>query len=202
MTRKKPPTMQQGHSDHFQTPDYALRPLIPYLKPGAYIWECAEGTGNLGEGLESQGFGVRGSDLYPRRNQRPIDFLDTNDYPDWLLIRLGIIEEKPALKKFDYIITNPPYSLKNEFLKQCYDIGLPFALLQPITFFGTFKRQRMFADYDLDVLFLGGRINFETPSGQGSGAWFETMWVTRGILPERMVFPTNPIDRTPLEKKE
>lgn len=29
----------------------------------------------------------------------------------------------------DYIISNPPYSLKGEVLKQLYEIGKPFAML-------------------------------------------------------------------------
>ena len=31
------------------------------------------------------------------------------------------------------IITNPPYSLKDEFIKKCYEWKKPFCLLLPIT---------------------------------------------------------------------
>ena len=42
----------------------------------------------------------------------------------------------PIKKKwFDMIITNPPYSLKDEFIKKCYEWNKPFCLLLPITAF-------------------------------------------------------------------
>ena len=37
--------------------------------------------------------------------------------------------------QFDCIITNPPFSLKQEFLQRCYELGKPFALLLPLTTF-------------------------------------------------------------------
>jgi len=36
-------------------------------------------------------------------------------------------------KECDIIITNPPYSLKEEFFKRAYELGKPFAFLMPLT---------------------------------------------------------------------
>lgn len=90
---------------------------------------------------------------------------------------------------FDCIITNPPYSLKQDFLKRCYDLKKPFALLLPLTTFETRKRQRYFKKYGVQVIFFDKRINFKTPDGTGSGAWFATAWFTNWLdLPSDFMF--------------
>ena len=139
----KPP-MKQGASDDFQTPPEALYPLLPYLKKDWTIWECACGKGNLSDFLKEQGYNVIATDI-----------LTGHDFLKW----------KP--EKFDCIVTNPPYSLKQQFLERCYELKKPFALLLPLTTFETAKRQRLFKKYGVQVIFFDKRINFETPSGKG-----------------------------------
>ena len=161
----KPPIKNNGSND-FQTPTYAIDPLIPFLKKDWIIWECAEGKGNISNYLRSLGFIVRGGDITNGH-----DFLKTQ--PD----------------KFDCIITNPPYSLKQQFLKRAYDLKKPFAFLLPLTTFETPKRQELFKKFGLEVIFFDKRINFETPSGKGSGSWFATAWFTNGLnIGKQMTF--------------
>lgn len=153
----KPP-LKQGMSNDFQTPPIALNPLIPYLKTDWRIWECAMGKGNLVNELREKKFIINGTDI-----------LFGQDFLTW----------EPD--NFDCIITNPPFSLKQEFLERCYSFKKPFALLLPLTTFETEKRQKLFTKYGLEVIFLPKRINFETPSGQGSGSWFATAWFTNWL---------------------
>ena len=149
---------KQGSPNDFQTPAGALLPLFPYLKKGWKIWECASGRGNLEKGLKDMGYSVVATDILTGQ-----DFL--NYKPD----------------NFDCIITNPPFSIKQEFLKRAYEIGKPFAFLLPLTTFETAKRQELFKKYGVEVIFFDKRINFETPSGKGSGSWFATAWFTYGL---------------------
>jgi len=153
----KPPLMQ-GHANDFQTPPEALYPLYPYLKKDWTIWECSCGKGNLQDELLARDFNVVGTDILTGQ-----DFLTYQP------------------EKFDCIITNPPFSLKQKFLERCYKLGKPFALLLPLTTFETAKRQELFKKYGLEVIFFDKRINFETPSGKGSGSWFATAWFTYGL---------------------
>jgi len=153
----KPPLMQ-GRADDFQTPPSALWPLLPYLKSDWIIWEAAAGKGNLAQALHERGWAVVASDI-----------LAGQDFLAWQPIA------------WDCIITNPPYSLKQQFLERCYSLGKPFALLLPLTAFETARRQSLFRRYGLEVIFLDKRINFETPSGKGSGAWFAVAWFTWGL---------------------
>lgn len=150
----KPP-LKQGNRNDFQTPNFALNPLLPYLKEDWVIWEVAEGKGNLTKYLRKLGYDVIGSDITTGK-----------DFLKW----------KP--EKFDCIITNPPYSIKQQFLQRCYELGKPFALLLPLTTFETSKRQELFKKYGLEVIFFDKRINFEIPSGNVSRSWFCTAWFT------------------------
>lgn len=164
MRSKKQPPMKNGSPNDFQTPPEALMPLLPYLKKKWRIWECAEGKGNLTKELTKRGFDVFGSDK-------------EKDFLKW----------KP--EKFDCIITNPPYSLKNEFVKRCYELRKPFALLLSLTALEGKKRQSLYKKYGIKLILFDKRINFETPSGKGSGSWFSTAWFTWGLdLPKELNF--------------
>lgn len=161
----KPPS-RQGSSNDFQTPVKALLPLYPYIKKKWKIWECACGKGNLVDELKGKGYKVLGTDI-----------LSGDDFLTW----------EP--ESYDCIITNPPYSLKQQFLQRCYELGKPFALLLPLTTFETAKRQNLFKEYGVQVIFFDRRINFEISSGKGSGSWFATAWFTNGLsLPKDLTF--------------
>lgn len=149
---------RQGSPNDFQTPKEALKPLLPFLKKDWLIWECATGKGNLERGLLEEGYLTIGTDIL-----NGYDFLNYEP------------------KQYDCIITNPPYSIKQQFLQRAYELGKPFAFLLPLTTFETTKRQELFKKYGLEVIFFDKRINFETPSGNGSGSWFATAWFTNGL---------------------
>jgi hypothetical protein len=150
--------LKKTYSDDFQTPSEALDYLLPYLRRDWIIWECAMGKGNLVKALREKGFTVIGTDI-----------LQGYDFLKW------------TPERFDCIVTNPPYSLKNEFLERCYELRKPFALLLPLTTLETRRRQRLFKEYGVEIIVLPRRINFETPSGKGSGSWFAVAWFTNWL---------------------
>lgn len=171
---------RKGSPDDFQTPPVAIRPLLPYLKKDWLIWECASGRGNLVDALNTEGFLTMGTDI-----------LTGHDFLKW------------TPKKYDCIITNPPFSLKQEFLERAYELGKPFAFLLPLTTFETKKRQYLFKKYGLEVIFFDKRINFETPSGKGSSSWFATAWFTNGLnIGKQMTFERLENQNTLFEKSK
>lgn len=153
----KPP-LKQGSKDDFQTPPNALQPLYRFLKPSWTIWECASGNGNLTRALRKKGYKVISTDM-----RSGYDFL----------------EYEPT--HYDCIITNPPFSLKQEFLQRAYCLGKPFAFLLPLTTLESAKRQFLFRCGGLELVLFDHRINFETPDGEGGGSWFATAWFTSGL---------------------
>lgn len=164
---KKPKLLMNGHSDEMQTPEVAINPLLPYLKKDWIIWECAWGGGSLAGHLKKHGFKTIGS--------KETDFLD-----------------EKLTHKFDCIITNPPYSLKEEFLKRAYELGKPFAFLMPLTALEGKARGNLYRKYGIQLIVPNKRINFITPSGKGSGAWFQVAWYCWKLnLPKDLNFVEN-----------
>lgn len=160
---KKLKIQSNGRPDNFQTPKEAIDILIPYLKKDWRIWECAWGKGNLFRFLKEEGFDVIGSD-------KEQDFLTSE-----------IV--------CDCIITNPPYSIKDEFLERAYYLKKPFALLMPLTALEGKRRGSMYKEHGIQLIIPNKRINFETPSGKGSGSWFQTAWFCYGLnLPKDIMF--------------
>ena len=149
---------KQGGRDDYQTPPEALFPLLPFLKKDWTIWECAAGEGNLVKELRKQGFKVIATDIHSGK-----DFLS----------------HEP--KHYDCIITNPPFSLKQQFLERAYCLGKPFAFLLPLTTLESEKRQRFFRQCGLEMILFDKRINFETPTGKGEGSWFASAWFSCGL---------------------
>lgn len=60
----------------------------------------------------------------------------------------------------DCIITNPPFSKKNEVLKRLYKLHIPFAILLPIPALQATSRFDMFHNYGLQLLVPDRRIDF------------------------------------------
>ena len=164
MKTKKPKLMMQGYTDEVFTPKYALNPLLPYLKKEWVIWECAWGQGSLAKHLEKYGFKVIGF--------KGQDFL----------------EDDININAFDIMITNPPYSKKDEFLKKAFEIGKPFAFLLPLTALEGIKRGALYKKYGIQLIIPNRRINFVMPNKQG-GAWFQTAWFCYKMnLPKELNF--------------
>lgn len=150
--------------DEFYTPSYAITPLLEYIPKDKEltIWEPTDfGGSNITKVLEANGFSV------VHTSKEEIDFL--KDEPNF---------------EFDMIVTNPPYSLKDEFLEKCYELGKPFCLLLPITSLEGIKRGKMFRENGIEVLVFDKRCNFMNTKGN----WFNTSWFCWHVLPEKLVF--------------
>lgn len=90
--------MQREKFDDLYTPYNAVIPLLKYIPRGITVWECCDfGNSKITELLKAHGCKVISTDKEE-----------------------NFFEYKPN-ENFDMIITNPPYSLKDEFIKKCYE---------------------------------------------------------------------------------
>ena len=157
--------------DRCMTPPYALDPLLPFIRPEWIVWECAAGTGNLYEALAHHTLGVIGTDLHGKHANPPRNFFD------W----------QPAL--FSAIVTNPPYSIKFDWLERCYQLGKPFALLVPVETIGAKSAQVLMERHGSELLLLNRRVNFEMPNkGSAGSAQFPVLWLCWKMLPAPIVY--------------
>ncbi len=143
-----------GPLDKCQTPPYGIVPLLPYLNPNWIVWEPASGEGHL----------VRALSPYVRKIITS-DLGTGQDFFKWLP------------EQFDVIITNEPFSLKYAWLKRCYELEKPFAVLLPVESIGAKQGQHLIKTYGAELMLLDQRIDFKMPEkGWNSHAQFPTMW--------------------------
>jgi len=154
--------VKRDKNDDYYTPKYAVKPLMKFIPKNYVIWECTDDC----ESNITKLFRERGHKVISTSVKRNFDFL--TDIPDF---------------DFDVIITNPPYSLKTEFLKKCYELGKPFALLLPITTLEGVERGKLFRKYGIEVLVFDRRINYDD-----GRVWFNSSWFCWKLLPERLMF--------------
>lgn len=176
-----------GSSDNFQTPIYPLAILEKCLGnrlKNKVVVDPACGEGRILEYYGKNNL-VSGNDINDLYTEFPRDFLKVEDQKDFTATYLS-----PDCKFEDaIIITNPPYSLKNEFIEQCLSLRIPFAMLMPLTALGTKHRWDIFKEHGIELIIPRNRVNYKTPSGRGSGAWFDSAWFCHGLnLPQQIVF--------------
>jgi len=118
-------------SDFYPTPPEVTEALLRHLKIPlpATIWEPACGEGHMSEVIASYGYNVVSSDLHDTGyGQACSDFLtSTCEICDW-------------------IITNPPFSLAEQFIRRCRELDKPFALLLKTQFWHAAKRIQLFEE--------------------------------------------------------
>ena len=154
--------------DTFQTPNYAIDLLIPFIPERIEkIWECAVGEWKIGDRLIESGYSVFGTD---------IRLLDTRSREHNFLLSSFIFMYPNSM-----IITNPPFSIKRQFYEKCLEYNLPFALLIPADYSGWIIEA---IQNGAEKIIPTRRIDYITPTGlQGkkSASAFHSMWLTRGL---------------------
>ena len=146
------------------TPFYATEILLPYLY--GTVWECAAGMGHISSVLRKNDIRVIETDIITGQDFLKID---------------------PPSNDIDFVVTNPPYKLKDKFLERCYMLDIPFALLLPLTALGAQKRVYLYQRYGLEVLIPDKRINFIYQNSKKSN-WFHSAWFCHNVLPEKLMF--------------
>lgn len=148
--------------DEIYTPEYAVRPILKYLKYGATIW-CPfdDETSQYYKVLNEAGYNVVATHI-----KNGYDFF--NHYVEC-----------------DYIISNPPYSIKDKVLKRLYELGKPFMVLLPITSLEGITRNKLYRKYGLELLVFDKRIGF---LDHKTNNYFNTSYFCYNVLDKMIIF--------------
>lgn len=157
-------------NDEFYTPEYAIKPILKYLDSNSTIWCPFDTEQSLYKKvLEEAGHKVICTHVNNEQNFFEID---------------------PP--NCDYIISNPPYSLKGQVLNKLFELNWPFAMLVGVV--GLFKSQfrfNMFKNNEFEIMYFNKRIayfkdyNDEEPSLHPP---FSSVYVCHHLLPKQIVF--------------
>ena len=130
------------------------------------IWEPACGQGHIANVLNQNGYKVICTDLHDYGGLDSVEDFLTSDG-----------------KECDMIITNPPFSLAEAFIRKCLSFGKPFALLLKSQYWHSAKRRDLFFEHKPAwVLPLTWRPDFEFGKRGGSPT-MEAMWVVWDSMP-------------------
>lgn len=155
-------------NDEYYTPAYAVYPIVKYLKPHSIIW-CPfdKKDSKFVEVLEAEGFKV----IYGH-------------------IETGQDFFEEAVPECDYIVSNPPYSMKGKVFTRLYEMGKPFAML--INFQGVFdhkQRFELFKNNRTEMLWLSPRVNYIKPNQEKAGGVpFQSGYLCSNIFEKQLNF--------------
>lgn len=160
-------------NDEFYTPEYAIEPLFNYISTQAVIW-CPFDTA---DSHFVKMFRDRGNRVIASHLRGGYDFF--NFEPN---------------EHYDYIISNPPYSLKNEVFERLFTLKAKFAMLVGVVgIFESKNRFGMFKDNDFEIMYFNKRIayfkSFEEQKPSLNPP-FSSVYITHGVLPKQIVFET------------
>lgn len=154
-------------SDEVFTPKYAVLPLVKYIPNGSTIW-CPFDT------LESEYVKVFTENGYKVIHSH----IDEGK---------NFFEYEP--KEYDIIISNPPFSIKDDIIKHLYELDKPYAMLLPIPTLQGQKRFKYMKD-GLQILSFNKRINFYTDSSRKEiqkGVSFGCTYFCKNFLPKDLI---------------
>ena len=157
--------MKNNSHDELYTPEEAVKVILPYIPDNVrVIWEPTAITGSkIVSVLEEAGYKVVKSHIKEGK-----DFFTYEP------------------EEYDMIITNPPYSIKDKFLKRAFQLEKPFMFLLPITTLEGKVRGKMFNENKIQVIIPNKRFNFIK---EKKGAWFQTSWFCSKVnLKEDIMF--------------
>lgn len=157
-------------NDEYYTPFYAVKPIFKYIEK-AVIW-CPFDT--------EDSYFVK----YARSLGHEVIATHIKDGKDFFKL-------KPK-RHVDYIISNPPYSLKTEVLERLFELNIPFAMLLGVVgIFESDKRFNMFKDHEFEMMYFNRRIAYLTDYKAEKCAAsppYSSVYLCSRILPKQIVF--------------
>jgi hypothetical protein len=156
-------------NDEFYTPEYAIKPILKYIKPNSIIW-CPFDTD---ESNFVKIFREAGHDVIATHINQGLDFFETN-------------------MECDYIISNPPYSKKGEVLQRLFELDIPFAMLIGVVgLFESQKRFEMFKNNSFEVMYLNRRVAYFKDYDEQKPSLnppFSSVYLCSKMLPHQIIF--------------
>lgn len=162
-----------AESDECLTPRYVIKPIIKYLKNKNYkkIWCPFDQSHSLYVyELKKNGFTVINTHIKDGSNFFNVDYKTID---------------------FDCIVSNPPFSLKDQVLERLYKINKPFAILLPQNSLQSISRTKLFIENGLEYLGFDKRACFYTNNELEEikfGNHFASGYFCKNVLPEKLIF--------------
>ena len=158
-------------NDEWYTPPHIVKLIMPYIPKGATVWCPFDTEESYYVRLFKQaGYNVIHSHVWEGK-----DFFTY----------------EPS-EPYDYIVSNPPYSIKDAVYERLFMLGKPWAMFTHINgIFDSDKRFGMFSTKGIQLLVPNGRTKFFKDyknQNEKSAPPFQCMYVCWNVLPETIIF--------------
>ena len=159
---------KKNKNDERYTPTILVKPILDFIPKGTTVW-CP--------------FDLENSEFVFSLKEHGCNVIHSH-------IKTGqdFFEYEPE-EWYDFIISNPPFSLKDKVLKRLNELNKPFAMLLPLP---TLQGQKRFQYLkDCQALIFDKRINYyknkETKEIQ-RGVAFASIYICKDILNNDLIF--------------
>ena len=152
----------KNKNDEMYTPPILVNPILKYLKPNSTIW-CPFDTEHSEFVIQliKEGHTVIYSHIINGQ-----DFFEYEPFED-----------------YDYIVSNPPFSLKLKVMERLYKLNKPFAMLMNIECLNYQVVGNFFLDKPLQLLIVDKKVSFN-----GNTSSFNTSYFCKDVLPKDLMF--------------
>jgi hypothetical protein len=158
---------KQNKLDEYYTKEYAITPLLKYIPTKTTVW-CPfdKEESNFVKLLREHGCNV----IYSH--------IDTGQ---------DFFEYEP--QNYDYIVSNPPYSLREPILERLFLLQKPFALLiNEAGLFDSKKRFELLKNNKFEIMVFDSRVDYIKGTEIMKGVPFKSIFLCSNILPTTYVF--------------
>lgn len=155
-------------SDEVYTPAYAVKPILKYIKKDAVVW-CPFDTeqSEYVKMIRAAGHKVIATHI---DNGNNFFFYEPEE-------------------KYDCIISNPPFSIKDDILQRLNELEKPFAMLLPVPVIQGQKRFEYMRD--CQILTFDKRVNYYMDASRiavQKGVSFGSLYLCKDFLPRDLIF--------------
>jgi hypothetical protein len=150
---------QRSEADYYPTPSWCVERLLQELTlPGGAWLEPAAGDGSIiravGRGdIDWTAVEIRKEMGVPLKRLRPAPQLVVGDF----LRPAGIGRKLNGGRPFEVAITNPPFSLAQEFIERCMEVASVTVMLLRLNYLASKKRWAFMTTHAPDVYVLPSR---------------------------------------------
>jgi len=167
-------------NDEFYTPEYAVKPIIKYL-PTSYRYFGGRNKWRIWCPFDTEESNF--VKLLKEKDNFEVINTHINNGDDFFNM---------IVPECDYIISNPPYSLKNEVFERLFNLRISFAMLVGVVgLFESKKRFEMFEKNKFEIMYLDKRVSYfkdfneQKPSVNPP---FSSVYLCSKILEKQIVF--------------
>lgn len=171
---------QLEKNDEYYTPDWCMDYILPFLKKlkgkkeDFTIWEPACGKKQMIVKYLTR-HGIKAVGTCITKGQK-----------------FNFLTHKPTFQ-FDMILTNPPFTLKKEFIDKCLEYKKPFIVLVPVRILDNTSWYPIYLKNNFSFLIPRKRIDYIKQNGDKSKSAFQSMFLCYGLkLNQKLMFlPTD-----------